>query len=109
MPNNSLSLTNDYKRKLRGIGHKLEPVVTVKELSISVVKELNRALSDHELIKVRLIVGDRLSKQKLVETLCIELNCQLVQQTGHIVLVLRPATKVKPKLSNLERFKFFLQ
>ena len=48
-------------RQLRAIGHKLKPVVTVagNGLSDAVRLELDRALEDHELIKVKLAVGDR--------------------------------------------------
>ena len=43
-------------RQLRAQAHSLKPVVTVagKGLAPSVLEELDRALNDHELIKVKL-------------------------------------------------------
>ena len=48
-------------RQLRAQAHSLKPVVTVagKGLAPSVLEELDRALNDHELIKVKVAVGDR--------------------------------------------------
>ena len=44
-----------HKKVLIGIGHRLEPVVTVTHgVQANVVSEINRALDDHELIKVKL-------------------------------------------------------
>ena len=53
------------KKYLRSLGHRLKPVVTVagNGLTETVLAELNRALGDHELIKVKLAVGDRAAKK----------------------------------------------
>ena len=52
---------NQDIKQLRAIGHKLKPVVTVagNGLTEAVYAELERALSDHELIKIKLAVGSR--------------------------------------------------
>ena len=44
------------KKKFRAIGHHLKPIVTVagNGLSESVMSEISRALTDHELIKALL-------------------------------------------------------
>jgi RNA-binding protein YhbY len=51
----STMLTQQQKKHYRAIGHILDPIVTIagKGLSETVVTELNRALDDHELIKIR--------------------------------------------------------
>ena len=43
-------------RQLRAIGHKLKPVVTISQAGLTdgVSFELDRALRDHELIKVKI-------------------------------------------------------
>ena len=53
--------TSKELRQLRAQAHSLKPVVTVagKGLAPSVLEELDRALNDHELIKVKVAVGDR--------------------------------------------------
>lgn len=92
-------------KHLRAIGHKLKPVVTVagKGLSEGVMAEIERALDDHELIKVRLSVGDRITRHRLIQQLCEQTGAELVQGIGNIALLLRRSTKPDPKLSNLIR------
>ncbi len=98
-------LTSDEKKHLRRLGHNLNPIVTVagNGLSEGVIAELERALDDHELIKVKLAVGDRAAKKQVIEQICESLAATEVQTIGHIVLLLRRADKPNPKLSNLLR------
>jgi len=51
-----MSLTNRQLRYLRGLTHKLKPVVTVgdKGLSETVLAEIELALDHHELVKIKL-------------------------------------------------------
>ena len=92
-------------KQLRALGHKLKPVVTVggNGLSETVVAELDRALTQHELIKVKLAVGARDAKADMVTALCETMGAQLVQGIGNVVLILRRTDKPDPKLSNLIR------
>jgi RNA-binding protein len=92
-------------KQLRAIGHKLKPVVTVagNGLSDAVLQEIERALDDHELIKVKLAVGDRETRDATAATLCERTGAQLVQRIGNIVLVLRRSAQPDPRLSNLVR------
>ena len=98
-------LTQDQKRSLRAIGHKLTPIVTIAEngLSEGVLKEMERALTDHELIKVKLAVGEREEKHALTQDICSHFRCELVQAIGKVILVYRKNPKPNPKLSNLLR------
>jgi len=97
--------SNFDKRQLRAIGHKLKPVVTVagKGLSDSVLSEIDAALSRHELIKVKLALGDRAAKKAVADELCARTGAENVQSVGNIVLLLRRAPHPEPKLSNLLR------
>jgi RNA-binding protein len=92
-------------RQLRAIGHKLQPVVTIagNGLNEGVQMELDRALSDHELIKVRLSVGDRQVRDALIEELLSRHGAELVQRIGNIALILRRSPEPDPKKSNLLR------
>jgi RNA-binding protein len=103
----STPLGAEYKKQLRTIGHTLKPVVIVAGggLSEGVMAEIDRALNDHELIKVKLSVGDRNLKKQLIRQLCEQSHATLIQTIGNIVLVLRKAKKTKPQLSNLQRLK----
>ncbi|MDR2212898.1 MAG: YhbY family RNA-binding protein [Pseudomonadales bacterium] len=96
---------NILRRKYRAIGHKLQPVVIVKELSDTVLAEIERALDDHELIKVRVLAEDREAKMALIDAICQATSAELIQVAGHVALLLRKALKVKPQLSNLQRHK----
>ena len=68
-------------KQLRAIGHKLKPVVTVAGNGVSdgVISELDRALNDHELIKIKLAVGGREAKQAVTEELCERTGAEVVQ------------------------------
>ena len=59
--------TNQDIKQLRAIGHKLKPVVTIagNGLTDGVCAELERALGDHELIKVKLAAGSRETRAAL--------------------------------------------
>lgn len=94
------ALTAERKKYLRQLGHELKPVVTIagKGLSENVLKELNRALDDHELIKIKLQVED---KATTIAQLAEQTGAAVVQTIGHIALILRPAAQPNPKLSNL--------
>ena len=93
------------KKYLRSLGHQLKPVVTVagNGLTEGVLAELDRALGDHELIKVKLAVGDRETKKATVDEICLQSKAQLIQSIGHMILIFRKADKPNPKLSNLLR------
>jgi RNA-binding protein len=93
-------------KQLRAIGHKLKPVVTVagNGLNENVLLEIERALSDHELIKIKLVVGDRAARAAISEDICDSTGAELVQSIGNIILVLRRSAEPDPRLSNLVRF-----
>jgi len=92
-------------RQLRAIGHKLMPVVTVagKGLTENVIGEIDRALEQHELIKVKLAVGSREARSATAEAICDACGAQEVQAIGNVILLLRRSAKPDPRLSNLLR------
>lgn len=100
-----MPLNADRKKALRTLGHNLKPIVTVadKGLTEGVQEELNRALNDHELIKVKIAINDRDVRRELINELCLQSKAQLVQEIGKIALIFRKAGKPNTKLSNLLR------
>ena len=100
-----MSLSNADKKQYRAIGHQLKPVITIAEkgLSESVLLELERALSDHELIKVKIVAADKTAKADLADEIAREATAEVVQSIGHMLLLFRAAKKPNPRLSNLLR------
>ncbi|SRR6056297_1132201 len=99
------SIDRQEQRRLKAIGHKLKPVLTIagNGLTDSVIAELERALNDHELIKVKLSVGDRDVRDALIGALLERSRAQAVQRIGNTVLLLRRSSQPDPRLSNLIR------
>ena len=100
-----MTTSNQDKKHLRRLGHNLKPVVTVagNGLSENVSAEIDRALNDHELIKIKLVTEDRNDKQALTDAICKNNRAQLIQSIGHVILVFRKAKTPDPRLSNLLR------
>lgn len=83
---------NDFQTKfLRRLGHDRKPVVLVGQagLSSSVIAELDRALRDHELVKVRARVGDRDLRNEVLARLAAATGAELVQRIGNVALYYR--------------------
>ncbi|RMF19868.1 MAG: ribosome assembly RNA-binding protein YhbY [Gammaproteobacteria bacterium] len=102
-----MSLSADQKKYYRTIAHHLKPVVTIAEAGISegVVNELERALSEHELIKVKFAIPDREDRAALIQETLKLSRAELVQQIGKIAVILRRNPKPNPRLSNILRFE----
>jgi RNA-binding protein len=83
---------NEPQRKfLRRLGHDHNPIVLVGQGGVSpnVIAELDRALRDHELVKVRARVGDRNERDRLLVGLAAATRSELVQRIGHVALYYR--------------------
>ncbi|MGP9832506.1 ribosome assembly RNA-binding protein YhbY [Marinobacter sp. NSM] len=102
-----MSLSPEQRREYRAIAHNLKPVIIVgdKGLYEGLQDELERALNDHELIKIKVASTDREARQEAIQALCESSGAELVQTIGKIAVILRRAKKPNPKLSNLLRNK----
>ena len=71
--------------------HHLKPVVWIGQngLTESVTAELDAALDHHELIKIKLRVGNRDLRNKLIDDICQTLHCIKIQGIGSIVSIYR--------------------
>jgi RNA-binding protein len=81
-----MPLSEKQKKYLRRLAHPLHPIVMVGTagLTDSVLLELDRALTDHELVKVSVRVGDRLARNAALASLSERTSSELVQQVGHV-------------------------
>jgi RNA-binding protein len=84
-------LSDHQKKHLRGLGHKLKPVIMVGDAGLSdpLREEFERTLEHHELIKVKVRVGDRDARDEIIGQLCGDSGAELVQRIGNTALVYR--------------------
>jgi len=83
---------NEAQRKhLRRLGHDRKPIVLIGQAGIGagLVTELERALDDHELVKVKARVGDRDERDEIFTTLAERTKSQLVHRIGNVALYYR--------------------
>ena len=94
-----MNLSEHQKKYLRGLGHQLKPLIMVGDagLSESVLAEYESTLDHHELIKVRVRVGDRDARDAIIEKLCNDSAAVLIQRIGNVALLFRQNLKKKPE------------
>ena len=95
-----MRLSEAQKKYLRGLGHKLKPVVMIGDagLTDSVTGEYLSALEHHELVKVRVRVGDRDLRDSIISALCKTGEAALVTRIGNVALIYR-ANPDRPRIS----------
>ena len=100
-----MSLTQEQKKQFKSIGHHLKPIVTIADngLTEGVLAELDRALNDHELIKVQLR-AERDDRKALIEQLCENSSSMLVQSIDKVALIYRKNPQPNKNLSNVLRY-----
>jgi len=87
-----VSLTPRERTHLKGRAHALEPVVQIGSagLTDTVAAEVDRALTAHELIKVRIAGADRDAREAVCDALCERVDAAEVQRVGKILVLWRP-------------------
>jgi putative YhbY family RNA-binding protein len=87
-----VTLTARERTHLKGRAHALEPIVQVGQggLSDAVVVELERALTAHELIKVRINGSDREARHATADAIRDRTDAAIVHQVGKIIVLWRP-------------------
>ena len=95
-----MPLSQTQCKHLRRLGHSLKPVVSVggSGLTDNLLAELENALNHHELIKVRVRVGDRDRRDALLDDLINQSKATLLQRIGNVALLYREAEKQKVSL-----------
>ena len=92
-----VELTSRERSKLRSKAHHLQPIVRVGVAGVSdaFIKEVDRALADHELIKVRLHEPE--DKRGMAEALAKGTRSALCGLVGHTVILYRPRPKQRAR------------
>ena len=85
-------LTTRERAHLKARAHALEPVVTVGQAGVTseLVKEVERALTAHELIKVRVGTDDRDVRRALGDELAAATDAAVVHRVGKVLILWRP-------------------
>lgn len=78
-------------KELRRRGHNLKPVVLTGAagLSNAVLEEIERALTDHELVKIKLAGADKEQRREMTAEIVAATGAVAVQNIGRIVLLFR--------------------
>lgn len=86
-------LARDARLALRSQAHHLDPVVLLgaNGLTDAVMHEIDRALTAHELIKVRVPSDDREERQAIYAEVAEKLGAARVQMIGKLLIFWRPA------------------
>ncbi len=93
------SLSGRQKRHLRALAHHLEPLVQVGKDGVSeaVVAATDQALTDHELVKVRLPQIEREERAEMADALVRETRAALAGTMGRVLILYRRHPE-KPKI-----------
>ena len=86
------TLTTRERAHLKARAHPLEPVVSVGHAGVTpeLVKEVERALTAHELIKVRVGADDRNARRALGDELASATGAVVVHRVGKVLILWRP-------------------
>ena len=100
-----LDITSEQRRALRARAHALNPVVSISQngLSESVLKEIERSLESHELIKIRVYNDEREVRDQYLSAICEQLGAAPVQHIGKLLVIWRPAPEEKSKPASPRR------
>lgn len=87
-----VALTPRERSHLKARAHALEPRVQVGHAGMTdaVAAEVDRALTAHELIKVKILGDDRHARAELADALAERSHAALVQSVGKVIVLWRP-------------------
>jgi RNA-binding protein len=96
-------LTATQRRHLRALAHALHPLVRVGKGGIDegLVAAADRALSDHELVKVKIGNGANLDRVAAAAELARRTSSAVVQVLGNVVLLYRADPEPRIELPGL--------
>ena len=94
-----MALSEKQKKHLRRLAHPMHPIVMLGNAGLTdgVVNELERALTDHELVKVGARVGDRAARDEALTTLASRTQAEIVQRIGNVGVFYRRSSAL-PKI-----------
>ena len=90
-----LALPTKMKNSLKAKAHHLKPVITIGNNGVTenVIAETERALYDHELIKVKIHSNEKAERVEIIEDICNQTNAANINLVGKIGTIYKPSTK----------------
>ena len=92
-------LTGKQRRHLRALAHALRPIVQIGKggVDAGLVAAVDRALADHELVKVKVGDGAGLERHAAADELASQTKSEVAQVLGNVVVLYR-ADPDEPKI-----------
>ena len=89
------SLTPAQRQYLKGLAHSRQPVVMIgnQGLTAAVLKEIERGLDAHELIKIKAASDEPDTRRAWMDEICTATGAAPVQQIGKVLVIYRTAGK----------------
>jgi len=85
-----MELTDAQRKRLKGLAHALHPIILIGQhgLKDSILVELDQALEYHQLVKIKINVGDRELRNEILEQI-LEHTTEaiLIQQIGNTAIL----------------------
>ena len=93
-------LNKEQKKFLRTLAHNLKTIIWIgqKGITENVTTEVNNALDHHELVKLKIRVGDRMLRDQAAEQICMTTKAETVQKTGNTIVLFR-RNREQPKIN----------
>jgi RNA-binding protein len=88
-------LTPKQRQYLKGISHGEKSVIHIGKNGIDegVIASINKALDDHELIKVSVLENSDLDRKEAAQEICDAVGAQIVQVLGRKITIYRKNKK----------------
>ena len=92
-------ITARERAHLKARAHALEPVVHAGSAGVTdrLIAEVERALTAHELIKVKVGTDDRADRIAIGDEICIRTGAAAVHRVGKILILWRPRPDSSPQ------------
>ncbi len=99
-----LILERGQRLELRASAHHLPVTVLLGSLGLTdaVMKEIDRALTDHGLIKIHVPSDDREERVEMYHTVAEKLGAARIQMIGKMLVLFRPSEKAEQEKSRAE-------
>ena len=93
------ALTARERAHLKARAHALEPVVHAGSAGVTdtLVAEVNRALTAHELIKMKVGTDDRANRLAIGDEICARTGAVAVHRVGKVLILWRPRPTDPPE------------